>query len=118
MGTRQGGQGRAFFTKAGSTGCSHGPDNWTCWERTRTRSWQGSGQAWQQAGSGSRQRCLQGGQGPGWQRWGSLVGWWQEGGALQGSLQRGGLVLLSRPHGTTRTVDPQVHRTSTVSGQG
>lgn len=33
MGTWQGGQGRAFFTNAGSVGCSHGPANCTC---TRT----------------------------------------------------------------------------------
>lgn len=99
---------------------------------------------WLQPGSGSRQDCLQGGQGPGWHRWVSLVGWWQDEGHLeettdcvmevtgergsdrtaglrvylQDSLQRGGLVLRSRPQGTTKTDEPHVHRTSTVSGQG
>lgn len=97
---------------------------------------------WQQPGNGSKQGCLQGGQGPGWQRCGSLTGWWQDEGHLEdtdlslqggsqkklderwsrvylhGSLQRGGLVLRSRPQGTTRTVEPHVHLTSTISGQG
>lgn len=37
---------------------------------------------------------------------------------LQGSLQRGGLVLFSLPQGTDNTEEPQVHLTSTTSGQG
>lgn len=37
---------------------------------------------------------------------------------LQSSVHFGGLVTFSLPHGKVRTVAPQKHFTSTVSGQG
>lgn len=46
-----------------------------------------------------------------WDRWDPRV-------YLQLSLHLGGLVLRSRPQGTTKRVEPHVHETSTVSGQG
>lgn len=55
----------------------------TCRDRTNTSSWQGWGQVWLQPGRGSKQGCLQGGQGPGWHRCSSGTEWWQDEGHLE-----------------------------------
>lgn len=185
MGTWHGGHGRAFFTKAGSDGCSHGPASWICRPRDRPRGVSletgavlqtagTRGGVWVQSiphrsGGGPSETDLLG---PdqhqvvaGLRTGVAAAGQDQQaglpaGGAgarvapvmlsaqvvagrggpedrgrpghmqnptepqdgdtvyLHGSLQRGGLVVFSRPHGTSRTVDPQEQLSSTISGHG